>query len=98
MKTGVSLSTTEMEYVAASEIIKNIIAARRILQELNVIDENFPFFGPVDNTGAIALSGGKKIIQNACYIDIHYRHVWDLIGKRMIEILHIIGRHRIQQI
>ena len=81
---GVSLSTTEAEYIAASETARSIIVVRGILQELGVIDEEFTFPLLIDNMGSIALSNGEKIIKNLKHVDIRYHHIRDLVEKRTI--------------
>src|SRR6266480_7761449 len=52
-QTGVSLSTTEAEYIAASETACKIISVRGIFQELEIINPEFTFPLFVDNNGAI---------------------------------------------
>src|SRR5436190_18567469 len=88
-QTGILLSTTEAEYIAASETVKNVIITRGILHELGIISEDFVFLLLIDNTGAIAVSGGEKVTRNARHIDICYHHIWDLIEKKTIEVSHI---------
>jgi hypothetical protein len=88
-QTGISLSTTEAEYITASKTTKNVITTRGILEELGVIEKDFTFPMLVDNTGAITVSNSEKITHNTCHIDIHYHHIWDLVEKRIIKILHI---------
>ena len=91
-QTGVSLSSTEAEYIAASETAKNIITIRGILVELDVIPADFAFPLLIDNTGSIAVSGGEKITRNARHVDIRYHHIRDLIQNGTIEVLHVPSR------
>ena len=88
-QTGVSLSIIEAEYIAASKTAKSVVITRGILHELGIIPEDFAFPLLIDNTGAIAISGGEKVTRNARYIDIRYHHIRDLIEKKTIEISHI---------
>src|SRR6266480_212322 len=88
-QTGILLSTTEAEYIATSETVKNIIITHRILHELSIISEDFAFLLLINNTGAIAVSGSEKVTRNARHIDIHYHHIRDLIEKKTIEVSHI---------
>ena len=88
-QTGVSLSTTEAEYIAASETSRKIISIRGILQELGMIDPDFTFPLLIDNNGAIAVSKGEKITRNARHIEIRYHHIRDLIEKGVIDVAHI---------
>ena len=86
---GVSLSTTEAEYIAASETAKNVIATRGILEEMAITDPDFAFPLLIDNTSAIAVSSGEKVTRNARHIEIRYHHIRDLIAKGLIKVLHI---------
>jgi hypothetical protein len=86
---GVSLSTTEAEYIAASETAKNVIMTRGILEEMAITEPGFAFPLLIDNTGSIAVSGGEKVTRNARHIDIRYHHIRDLIQKGLIEVLHV---------
>jgi hypothetical protein len=80
---------TEAEYIAASETAKNVIPTRGILEELDVVEPGFTFPLLIDNTGAIAVSGGEKVTRNARHIDIRYHHVRDLVANGVIEVLHV---------
>src|SRR6266496_2755940 len=91
-QTGISLSSTEAEYIVTFKTVKNIITIHDILVELDVISANFAFFLLIDNTGSIVISESKKITQNTRHVDIHYHHIRDLIQNSMIEILHILSR------
>jgi len=83
------LSTTEAEYIAASETVKNVVITCGILHELGIILEDFTFPLLINNTSAIVISGGEKVTRNARHIDIRYHHIRDLIEKKTIEISHI---------
>ena len=56
---------------------------------MGIIPEDFAFPLLIDNTGAIAVSGGEKVTRNARHIDIRYHHIRDLIEKKTIEVSHI---------
>ena len=56
---------------------------------MGIIPEDFAFPLLIDNTGAIAISGGEKVTRNARYIDIRYHHIRDLIGKGLIDVQHV---------
>src|SRR5438046_1072790 len=81
----------ETEYIAVSETSHKIISIHSILQELGMIDSDFTFLLLIDNNGAIAVSKGEKITQNACHIEIHYHHIQDLIEKAVIDVSHILS-------
>ena len=91
-QTGISLSSTETEYIVTSEMIKNIITICDILVELDIILTDFAFPLLINNMKSIVVSGSEKIIWNARHVDIHYHHIRDLIQNSTIEVLHIPSR------
>ena len=91
-QTGISLSSTETEYIAAFKTAKNIITICDILVKLDVILTNFAFSLLIDNTESIVINENKKIIWNIRHVDICYHHIRDLIQNDMIEVLHILSR------
>ncbi len=84
------LSTTETEYIAVSETVKNIIIICEILYKLNIILKDFVFLLLINNTDMIVISESEKVIRNARHINICYHHIRDLIEKKIIEIFHIL--------
>ena len=88
-QTNILLSTTEIEYIAVSEIAKNVIITYKILYKLNIILKDFIFSLLIDNTDVITISEDEKIIRNTKHINIQYHHIQDLIEKKMIEIFYI---------
>ena len=54
-----------------------------------ITDLGFAFPLLIDNTGSIAVSSGEKVTRNAHHIDIRYHHIWNLIQKGLIEVLHV---------
>src|SRR5204863_3400869 len=88
-QTGVSLSSTEAEYIAASETVKSVIVIQGILIKLGIIDEEFNFPLMIDNEEAIAIGDDEKVTRNACHIEICYHHIRNLVQKGTIELLQI---------
>src|SRR5438034_8217990 len=78
------------EYIAVSETAKNILITHRILQELNIISEDFIFLLLIDNISMIAINESEKVIRNARHIDICYHHIKNLIEKKIIKVFHIL--------
>ena len=60
-QTGISLSSTEAEYIAASETVKNVIIIQGILIKLGIIDDEFSFLLMINNTGSIAIGNNEKV-------------------------------------
>jgi hypothetical protein len=73
------LSTTEAEYIAVFETVKNVIVIRGIFKEIAITESGFSFLLLIDNTGFIIIFGGEKVTRNARYIDIRYYYIRDLI-------------------
>src|SRR5204863_8490380 len=97
-QTGVSLSSTEAEYIAASETAKSVIVIRGILIELGIIDEEFNFPLMIDNEEAIAIGDGEKVTRNARHIEICYHHIHDLFQKGTIELIHIHSSEKVADV
>ena len=74
-QSGVSLSTTEAEYIAASETAKNVIATHSILKKIAITDSTFIFLLLINNIGFIIIFNDEKIIYNAHHINIRYYHI-----------------------
>jgi hypothetical protein len=69
---SVTLSSTEAEYYALSEVTKEVIFAKQVLETMG-IKLNLPIKIKVDNVGAIYLAKNFSLSQNTKHIDIR-RH------------------------
>ena len=66
---SVVLSTTEAEYMALSEVVKELKFIVQLLQTMN-IEVEIPITAHVDNVGAIWLSNNRTAINITKHIDI----------------------------
>ena len=66
---SVTLSSTEAEYYALSEVTKEVIFAKQVLETMG-IGLNLPIKINVDNVGAIYLAKNFSVSQNTKHIDI----------------------------
>ena len=66
---SVVLSTTEAEYMALSEVVKELKFIVQLLQTMN-IEVELPITVHVDNVGAIWLSGNRTTSERTKHIDI----------------------------
>ena len=66
---SVVLSTTEAEYMALSEVVKELKFIVQLLQTMNITVE-LPITVPVDNVGAIWLSNNRNTGDRTKHIDI----------------------------
>jgi hypothetical protein len=82
---NVTLSTTESEYVAMSEAVRELKFVYQVLQALNekvisLIKVN------VDNVGAIFLTNKRNASKRTKYVDVWYHFVREMIDKNFLEI------------
>jgi hypothetical protein len=85
---GVTLSSTEAEYVALSTAATEVKFLRMLIQE---ITGRKPLTSLLreDNTGAIFLSKNPQIGPRTKHIDTRYRFVNDMVTERKLEVIHI---------
>ena len=83
-----ALSSVEAEYLALSDVVKEVLWFREMLRELG-----FPPSGPttinVDNTGAISLAKNPVAHQRTKHIDIRHHFIRDHIEAGDIEIQYV---------
>ena len=74
---SVVLSTTEAEYMALSEVVKELKFVVQLLQTMNITVE-LPITVHVDNVGAIWLSNNRTTVDRTKHIDIRTSFVKEL--------------------
>lgn len=70
---SVSLSTTESEYIAASNAVKELVWLKRILNEL--LDKNVDVVFHMDNQSAIRLIKNPEFHKRSKHIDVRYHFI-----------------------
>jgi len=78
MQRSVTLSSTEEEYVALSEVVTEIMVAKQVLEFLE-IPVTLPIEVHVDNVGAIFLATNATTGQRTRHIDVRYHYVREYI-------------------
>ena len=73
-KKSVTLSTTEAEYVACSEVIKEVLFILQLLKHLRV-EVQLPIRLHVDNIGAIFLAENQNRSDRTKHVDTKYHFV-----------------------
>ena len=84
----VTLSSTEAEYVAVSDVCTEIMFVRMILCFLG-IRVKLPITVHCDNIGAIFLSYNAKISQRTKHIDTKYRYVGEYVDQGVVKIIFV---------
>ena len=85
---SVTLSSTEVEYVASSEIAKEAIFVKNLLDSIGIKIE-LPITIRVDNVGAIYLANNYSTSQRTKHIDIRAHFLREYIENGIIKVLFI---------
>ncbi|CAI5733966.1 unnamed protein product [Hyaloperonospora brassicae] len=80
---GVSLSTMEAEFVAASEVAREMLGLREMLSENDVVpDETLVLH--VDNQAALSQIAGEASSLKAKHVDVRYKFLCDYSRRGVI--------------
>jgi hypothetical protein len=82
---SVSLSSSEAEYIALSEVCGEILFLKQVLEFLGV-DIDLPIQIMVDNIGAIFLSQNQSVSQRTRHIDVRHHFVRQHIENGVVEV------------
>ena len=82
---SVVLSTTEADYVAVAEVVKEIKFLYQTLRSME-IKVPLPINVQVDNVGAIWLANNSSVSERAKHVDLRAHFVRDMIKDQVIEI------------
>ena len=85
---SVSLSCTEAEYVAMSEVCMEVIFIKNILVFLE-IKLDYPIIIQCDNVGAIYLANNEKTSGQTKHIDVRYHYVREFIEDGIVKIIFV---------
>ena len=86
---NVTLSSSEAEYVGISEICKEILFLRKILQFLGIIIA-YPILIQVDNIGEIFMTKHSEGIRTK-HIDIKYHFIREYVEKNIVKIIFVLS-------
>ena len=87
----VALSTTEAEYMALTEAVKEAIWLRGLLEELGV--ELNTVAVNCDNQGAIHLSWNHAFHERTKHINVRYHFIRDVLEAKTVEVLKVGTEH-----
>ena len=82
---SVVLSTTEAEYVAVSEVVKEIKFLYQMLRSME-IKVPLPIKVHVDNVGGIWLANNSSVSERTKHVDLRAHFVREMIKDQVIEI------------
>ncbi|KAJ4719028.1 Retrovirus-related Pol polyprotein from transposon TNT 1-94 [Melia azedarach] len=92
----VALSTTEAEFIAATEACKELLWMKRFLQELDFKQQQYVVF--CDNQSAIHLSKNSSFHAKSKHIDVRYHWLRDALNDNMFELEKIHTNHNASDI
>ena len=95
-QTSVALSTTEAEFVAASEAAKEIIRLTRLLNEISVLVAT-PVL-KVDNMSALKLVKNPAFLKRTKHIEVHHYFVREKYEEGQLTLEHISGDEQVADI
>ena len=104
LQSEIALSTTEAEYIALSQAVKEVIPLMRLIQELKglfcVNKKNPDFFCEVfeDNRSTIAVAESKKYTSRTKHIALKYHHFRKYVHDGTIKINAIDTKEQIADI
>ena len=85
---SVTLSSTEAEYFAMSEVTKEIIFVKQLIETMG-IELHLPIIVRVDNVGAIYIANNYTTSQRTKHIDVRTHFVREFIEDGIIKIVFI---------
>jgi hypothetical protein len=85
---SVTLSSTEAEYVGISEVAKEILFVKQILEGVGIVI-NYPITIKCDNIGAIYLSNNYSTSQRTKHIDTRFHFVRGYVEENILKIVFV---------
>nr|GEW93023.1 retrovirus-related Pol polyprotein from transposon TNT 1-94 [Tanacetum cinerariifolium] len=87
----VALSTTEAEYIALAEVVKEAIWLKGLLEELGVELNNVAVY--CDNQGAIHLSRNHVFHERTKHINVRYHFIRKVLEAKTVKVLKVGTEH-----
>ena len=86
MQSVVALSTTEAEYIAASEVVKEVMWLRGLVSELLQMKELKTTIIHCNNQSAVSLSKNQVYHDRIKHVDVKYYFIRDMIKSEAVDI------------
>ena len=80
----VALSTTEAEFIAATEACKELLWMKKFIQELGISQERYVLF--CDSQSAIHLGKNSTFHARSKHIDVRYHWIRDVLNSKLLEL------------
>jgi len=92
----IALSTTEAEYVSASNCCSQVLWIRNQLEDFSIRYKNIPIL--CDNTSAINLSKNPIQHSRSKHIEIKHHFIRDHVNKKEIELIFVDTKNQLVDI
>lgn len=93
----VSISTTEAEYVAASQAVKELVWLKRLLQEIVSTKQEIPFFY-MDNESAMRLAKNPEYHKRTKHIDIRFHFIREKVIEKCFLLKHVSTKDQLADV
>lgn len=95
---SVSLSTTESEYIAGSEAVKELVWLKRLFGEImpNKSEDQTSFY--MDNMSAIRLVKNPEFHKRTKHIDVRYHFIREKFNEGLFDLQHVSTNEMIADI
>lgn len=94
---AVALSTTEAEYVAAAQAIKDLIWSQRLINELSISSIERPTLF-LDNQSAIKLIKNPQFHKRSKHIDVKYHFAREKYQEKVFDLQYINSKQQLADI
>jgi hypothetical protein len=88
----VTLSSSEAEYVAVSEVCMEVMFVKQILEFLQV-KLKLPINILVDNVGAMFLTENQSVSQRTRHIDVRYHFIRNYVEDGIVQVNFVRSEH-----
>ena len=90
LQKSVSLSSSEAEYVALSEAVKDVMFMVQLLGSMKIAVK-YPVTVRVDNVGAIFMASNITTSCHTKHVDIRYKYVNEYVEDRVVKIVFVMS-------
>ena len=87
----ITLSTTEAEYVAGCQLVKELLPIREQLVELEIVNEEQPTTVLIDNQSTVRIAANECGQSRTKHIDIRHKWLTEQVQKKKIAVKHVKG-------
>lgn len=96
-QTQVALSSTEAEYYAVGDTIKELIWVQRVMHDLD-IKLHLPTTVNCDNQSCVKLILNEKISRRSKHFDTKYHFIKDAVDSKLVQLSYVPTEHNIADI